>query len=135
MYQCVRAVQRLSKKGVVHLDIKPDNILIGLDSFVRICDMGGAWYLNSENKSVICTSGYAAPELEKVRKAPQDRKPREQELAAARIARLVSSKCDVFSLGVTFYQFTFWADPWCMKKLYETYQSVAETEEDSLYFR
>ena len=77
-------------KGIVHLDLKPSNILI-LDYLMKICDFGIAHSLEETKNEgpgftdvapTIGSAGYRAPEVEKgVRDKPQS---------------------DVYSLGVNF---------------------------------
>jgi len=45
---------------------------------------------------------------------------------------MVTSKCDIFSLGVIFYQLIFWTGPWNYKKHYKLYQTASETEASAL---
>ena len=40
MKQILSALDFLKQKQIAHLDLKPDNLLIGLDGKVRICDFG-----------------------------------------------------------------------------------------------
>ena len=65
VYQLLDAVAYLHKKGVVHNDLKPDNILISrVDNTLKIIDFGlsdnDAYFLY---KGLGCTPQYASPEL------------------------------------------------------------------------
>lgn len=49
-------------KGVLHLDMKPSNVLVGENWNVKISDFGISNYLNQSNKKVMYTPLYCAPE-------------------------------------------------------------------------
>ena len=61
-----RALDEAGARGVVHRDIKPDNILITLDGHVKVADFGIARQINSEQFTVpggfVGTALFAAPE-------------------------------------------------------------------------
>ena len=38
--QLVCAIEFIHSKGLIHRDVKPDNILIGKDGFIKLCDFG-----------------------------------------------------------------------------------------------
>lgn len=40
MAEIVLAIEFLHSKGLVHRDIKPDNILIGADGHIKLADFG-----------------------------------------------------------------------------------------------
>ena len=49
---------------ILHLDLKPENIVIDDDKYARICDFGLSKFLNSKpKKKLLGTFGYQAPEL------------------------------------------------------------------------
>lgn len=50
--------------SVIHWDIKPENLLLGEDGYVRITDMGISWMISSDNAADTSgTPGYMAPEV------------------------------------------------------------------------
>jgi HD superfamily phosphohydrolase len=61
----MHALSYIHAKSIAHLDIKPDNILVGSSAVPVIADLGTAKALTGESKQTIiaCTSGYADPEL------------------------------------------------------------------------
>jgi serine/threonine protein kinase len=68
--------------GIIHRDIKPDNIMLGNDGFVRIADLESAVYTGGkplENNNCKGTRGFTAPEM--LGRAPIDH------------------RVDIFSLG------------------------------------
>src|SRR3989441_2861214 len=90
--QCVEALAAAHQRGIVHCDIKPENIMLTAADQVKILDFGVAKHLpRSDQSSTVDRSGtmagtpaYMSPEV-LLEKAPDGR-------------------ADVFSLGVVFYE-------------------------------
>ena len=62
----LRGLAYIGNQGIVHRDIKPQNILVDLSNMrVMICDFGSAKIIGSQEKSIsyICSRYYRAPEL------------------------------------------------------------------------
>ena len=66
--QVAEALQYAHNKGVIHLDVKPENMLLSADGSVLLSDFGLARFTNSVSQklkltSLIGTVGYMAPEF------------------------------------------------------------------------
>lgn len=87
--QAARALEYAEKVGLVHCDVKPDNLMRTADGEVRLADLGIAKMRNSKGKAaqvggVFGSPHYMAPE--QARGLPLDH------------------RADIYSLGVTFYR-------------------------------
>jgi serine/threonine protein kinase len=87
--QAAKALEYAEKIGLVHCDIKPDNLMLTKDGEVRLADLGIAKMKNAKGKAdqadgVFGSPHYMAPE--QARGLPLD------------------NRADIYSLGVTFYR-------------------------------
>jgi len=90
--QCGEALAAAHARGIVHCDLKPENIMLSLEGQVKILDFGVAKRLPHTGQSstvgksdlVGGTSGYMPPEV--LLEKPPD------------------GRADIFSLGVVFYE-------------------------------
>jgi len=89
MEQVCSALQYAHDNKVVHLDIKPANIMLGPDDHVKITDFGTAKILQvgaAQQTSAMGTPGYMSPEQVK--------------------GNAVDGRTDIFALGVMLYELT-----------------------------
>src|SRR4051812_36719691 len=61
--QLAGALGALHAHGVLHLDLKPANIIVGTDGRVRLIDLGIADLIGNTRDVILGTPGYAAPEV------------------------------------------------------------------------
>lgn len=92
--QIVNGMNELVKLRIVHRDLKPANILYTKGVF-KLADFGLAKYVQNEDqllKTRVGTPFYMAPQI--------------------LLNEKYTSKCDIWSLGVIFYQLVFGRIPW-----------------------
>lgn len=98
LVQLCNVVQYLHDKGIVHLDLKPENIILSLDSGIKVIDFGLASccslpdLLASDLKNPQGTPWYIAPE----------------QLLGERAA----PRCDIYSMGMLLYEMLTGQLPW-----------------------
>lgn len=64
MYNLVKTVRAIHKKGIFHRDIKPSNIIFREDGGIVLIDFGSACYKKNQDLQVSFVSrGFSAPEL------------------------------------------------------------------------
>lgn len=86
--QILTGLDHLHRKGVIHRDVKPENMLVDEDNHLRIIDLGVSrierMNLQQENAAPIGTPSYMAPELIGHQEADE--------------------RADIYSAGVTIYE-------------------------------
>jgi eukaryotic-like serine/threonine-protein kinase len=95
MHEVVRGLSKAHEMGVMHRDLKPDNIMVGNDGIVKILDFGVAKRLDNfkldftdiktQHGSLVGTPAYMSPEQ-----------------AAGKSG--VDSRSDIFSVGVVLFE-------------------------------
>jgi len=81
------AVAYAHRKLIVHLDLKPSNILVAADGTVKLLDFGTSKLIQTDQQlttTLLATPGYASPE--QLRNEP------------------ISTACDIYSLGVILFE-------------------------------
>jgi len=91
-FQCAEALVSAHKHGIVHCDIKPENIMLASAGRVKILDFGVAKHLpRSDQSSTVDRSGTFAG-------TPAYMSPE------ALLEQAPDGRADIFSLGVVFYE-------------------------------
>jgi tetratricopeptide (TPR) repeat protein/tRNA A-37 threonylcarbamoyl transferase component Bud32 len=104
--QCAAALAAAHEKRIVHLDVKPENIMLTPAGQVKICDFGVARRLAAENSNDTATKQDAAWTLAGT---PAYMAPE------VILSQNFDERADLFSLGTVFYEMLtgknpFWAD-------------------------
>ena len=86
----MQGIDYMHSMGMTHGDIKPDNLLLGADGQVRLCDLGSAQRCGADDMMIrtVGTPAFFSPEM-------CDGRP-----YSARAA-------DVWALGICLYIFVF----------------------------
>jgi serine/threonine-protein kinase len=84
--QVCQAVEYAHSRGIIHCDLKPENVLLGSFGEVFVVDWGFAYKLGDDTRPRGGTPGFMAPE------------------ALAQNKGEIDARTDVFSLGVILYQ-------------------------------
>ena len=121
--QCCEGLQAAHEKGIIHGDIKPENIMLTAGNRVKILDFGvarRAWNSNPDDATksmqTMTASGgtpaYMAPEV--LLQQPDD------------------GRSDLFSLGLVFYEMLGGEQPFKTNSLATTIARIVHTEPPSL---
>lgn len=91
MFPVLDALDYIHSKGIIHLDIKPSNIMVENGSNIRLMDLGIA-YTHAQpgisGTGLLGTPGYAAPE---------------QYIREGQSAPSFDARTDIYQLGATLY--------------------------------
>lgn len=94
-FQVVAALTHMHSRGIVHRDIKDENIIVDKDYFVKLIDFGSAaWVKDGPFGVFVGTIDYAAPEV--LNGQPYEGKSQ-----------------DVWAMGILLYTLIFKENPFC----------------------
>jgi serine/threonine-protein kinase len=102
------ALEYAHSKGVIHRDVKPDNVFLLADDRIKLVDFGLARLMTTTSMtrsgSIMGSPGYIAPEIIEGRKA--------------------DSRTDIFSFGVVLYEMLTGERPFGPYTAFESYATV-----------
>ena len=106
------ALGHAHEKGLVHRDVKPDNILLDQSGNAHVADFGLALKVDFSNKQTEFTGtpAYMSPEQ------------------AGGVGNLVDKRSDIFSLGVVFYELLCGQRPFQGSNIAEIIDSVIKAD-------
>jgi serine/threonine protein kinase len=124
--QTARGLEAAHALGIVHRDVKPENVMIRRDGLVKVLDFGLAKLVSEESRvdaqvtgafdtmkgQILGTVAYMSPEQAR--------------------GLLVDARSDVFSLGVVFYEMLSGRPPFRGQTPMDTLAAVLNTEPASL---
>ncbi|KAA6375656.1 MAG: putative calcium/calmodulin-dependent protein kinase kinase 2, partial [Streblomastix strix] len=112
MRDIIMGLEYCHDNGIIHHDLKPDNILIGSDSKLRICDFGVSIIYGVDDHSTLIrgTPPFLAPEV--VTKTSQS-------------PPYAAKPVDIWAAGITLYMFLFEKPPFRGKTIPETFKAIA----------
>jgi len=76
----------MHKHGVIHADLKPNNLILGRGTNVKVIDYGLAWIKGEPKDRVQGTPEYMAPETVR--------------------SKVINERTDIYNLGATMYRIT-----------------------------
>jgi serine/threonine protein kinase len=105
--QVCDALAQAHRQGIIHRDVKPDNILVRPDGQAKLADLGLVKRMEADTDLTRAGRGLGTPHF----MAPEQ----------FRNAKGVDARCDVYSLGATLYQMVTGRLPFHAKGPFDTW--------------
>lgn len=109
--QAAKALNYAHEQGVIHRDVKPDNIMVTSDGVVKLADLGIAKTFDErgerDGRRVLGTPHYMAPEQA--------------------LGKDVDARADIYSLGATFYHMLTGSTPFQGRGVTEVLKAHIQT--------
>ena len=129
-HQAVSALHHAHQKGLVHRDIKPDNLVLNEDGLLKILDFGIAQHQSSSPTNG--PTGHHATLIERTAPGYSQGTPAYMSPEQAN-GWAIGPASDQFSLGVVLYELATGRHPFMRATLVETLFAVVKDEAPSLH--
>jgi tetratricopeptide (TPR) repeat protein len=114
--QAAKALAVAHAAGIVHRDVKPENMMVRSDGFLKLVDFGLARFVEASQETTLDTAGMTTPGslVGTIRyMSPEQAR-----------AETVSSASDIFSLGVVLYEFAAGRHPFALDSNLECLNAI-----------
>lgn len=125
----ILGIEYLHSQGIIHRDIKTENLLLDEDDVVKIADFGVSELLDPNNDRITKTAGspaYMAPELAAL-SSNTDLKEHAVN-KGINVFDLSGKSTDIWSMGVTLYQLLFQSLPFYSNSMVELFDKIVNQE-------